>query len=294
MEGVNRIPRQRGYEARDREEIMKTAKYLHEEGYSQVKIAMMLGISRGTLMRWNKDQGVFQTRAPGEAGKLAVKKYGYNENYFSNIRTPNQAYLVGYILGDGTLYDRKKSKRLVLTVAETDKDLLYSIAREMNIAPEAVKFRKNNTCNEQNKYSLTISCTKICNDLMRLGISPKKTGKEPWIQFNSIELQWSFLRGVFDADGSIRVYRRYYRDREKDYLRVRFGITGSRPLLEGILNFLKANGIAQNVNSLTAKQGCFDLYVSSINDVKKIFHHLYRYGDLKLNRKYEIFSSLMI
>ncbi|ARA99161.1 hypothetical protein GD3902_14645 [Geobacillus thermodenitrificans] len=73
MEGVNRIPRQRGYEARDREEIMKKAKYLHEEGYRHVKIAMMLGISRGTLMRWNKEQGVFQTRAPGEAGKLAVK-----------------------------------------------------------------------------------------------------------------------------------------------------------------------------------------------------------------------------
>lgn len=73
MEGVNRIPRQRGYEARDREEIMKKAKYLHEEGYRHVKIAMMLGISKGTLMRWNKEQGVFQTRAPGEAGKLAVK-----------------------------------------------------------------------------------------------------------------------------------------------------------------------------------------------------------------------------
>jgi hypothetical protein len=48
MEGVNRNTRQRGYEARDKEEMLKKAKYLHEEGYSQVKI---LGVNRGTLRR---------------------------------------------------------------------------------------------------------------------------------------------------------------------------------------------------------------------------------------------------
>lgn len=294
MEGVNRSLRRRGYEARDREEMMKKAKHLHDAGYSQVKIAMTLGISRGTLMRWNKEQKAFQTRTPGEAGKLAVKKYAYNEDYFSSIQTPNQAYLVGYILGDGTLYDRKKSKRLVLTVAEVDKDLLYSIAKELSIDDEAVKFRRSNAPNEQNKYSLTISCTKMCNDLMNLGIFPQKTGSEPWIEFHNSELQWSFLRGIFDADGSIRIYKRYYQDKGKAYIKVRFGITGSRQLLGGILRFLKSNGIAQNVNTLTAKQGCFDLYISSSQDVREIFHHLYRYGDIKLNRKYQVFSSLMI
>ncbi|WP_285755842.1 hypothetical protein [Parageobacillus sp. G301] len=51
MEGVNRNARQRRYEARDKEEIMKKAKYLHEQGYSQVKIAEMLGYSI-TLSTW--------------------------------------------------------------------------------------------------------------------------------------------------------------------------------------------------------------------------------------------------
>ncbi|WP_260412410.1 helix-turn-helix domain-containing protein [Alkalihalobacillus sp. TS-13] len=51
MEGVNHNLRQRDYEARDKEEIMKQAKKLHEEGYSQVKIAQIVGISRGTLKR---------------------------------------------------------------------------------------------------------------------------------------------------------------------------------------------------------------------------------------------------
>jgi hypothetical protein len=118
MEGVNRNTRKRGYEARDKEEIMKKAKQLHEIGYSQVKIAEILGVNRGSLRRWNQEMKIFEIRKPGEAGKLANKKYDYNENYFSDIKTPNQAYLVGYILGDGTIFDRKKSKRLVLTLAE--------------------------------------------------------------------------------------------------------------------------------------------------------------------------------
>jgi DNA-binding transcriptional regulator WhiA len=101
----------------------------------------------------------------------------------------------------------KKSKRLVLTLAEEDKQLLYDIAKELNMK-EALKFRKRNAPNEQNKYSLIINSTKICNDLIQLGIMPQKTGNEPWIEFNNDELQWSFLRGVFDADGNIRVYKR--------------------------------------------------------------------------------------
>jgi transcriptional regulator with XRE-family HTH domain len=163
MEGVNRNARQRRYEARDKEEIMKKAKYLHEQGYSQVKIAEMLGINRGTLKRWNEEMKMFEIRKPGEAGKLANKKYNYNEDYFADIKTPNQAYLAGYILGDGTIVNRKKSKRLILTLAEEDKQLLYDIAKELNME-EAIKFRKKNAPNEQNKYSLVINSTKMCND----------------------------------------------------------------------------------------------------------------------------------
>ena len=46
MEGVNHDKRQRGYGARDKEEIIKTIIKLHKEGYSQVGIAKRLNISR--------------------------------------------------------------------------------------------------------------------------------------------------------------------------------------------------------------------------------------------------------
>ncbi len=59
-------------------------------------------------------------------------------------------------------------------------------------------------------------------------------------------------------------------------------------------DIVKSKSMAKNVHSLTEKEGCFDLYISSVKDVKKLFHHLYQHGDIKLNRKYVTFSSLMI
>lgn len=286
-EEVNYSVRRRRYGARDKEELIEEIKILHKEGFSQVDIGKMLKISRGTIKRWNDELHFIDARTPGEAGKLKNKIYKYDENYFQSINTPNQAYILGYITGDGTIFDRIKSKRIVLTLAEKDRQLLFDIGEEMNIK-DAIKFRKRYAKNEQNKYSLTINSTKMCDDLIRLGIGPRKTGHEKWIEFNDERLQWAYLRGFFDADGHIRVYRR------NGYKKVRLGFTGNPDMLTSILMFLKSKGLASNVNSIVAKQGCSDLYISSIEDVRRISLDLYKYGDIKLIRKYEKFSSLMI
>lgn len=286
-EGVNHNRRKRRYEARDKEELINSIINLHEKGFSQVDIAKKLNLSRGTIKRWNDELHFIKARTPGEGGKLKSKIYCYDENYFESINSPNQAYIVGYITGDGTVYDRKKSKRLVLCLAEQDKQLLFDIGEEMNIM-EAIKFRKRTAVNEQNKYSLVINSTKMCNDLIDLGIKPRKTGKEQWIDFNNKPLQWAYLRGFFDADGHIRVYKR------NGYLKTRMGFTSNPDFLESILKFLKSEGYASNINYLYHKQGCSDLYINSMKEVSRIGKELYKYGNIKLDRKYKKFSSLMI
>jgi len=287
MEGVNHNKRKRRYEARDKEELIKSIIKLHKLGYSQVDIAKKLDINRGTIKRWNDTLQFIEARTPGEAGKLKNKIYAYDEDYFEVISTPNQAYIAGYITGDGTIFDRKKSKRMVLSLAEIDKQLLHDIGRELNMV-HAIKFRRKNAENEQNKYSLTINSTKMCNDLIALGIGPRKTGIEKWIDFENEALQWAYLRGFFDADGHIRIYMR------NGYQKARLGFTGSPDMLMSILKFLKSHGFAKNVNSITHKKGCSDLYISSVKEIGLIALELYKYGDIKLNRKYEKLSSLVI
>jgi DNA-binding transcriptional regulator WhiA len=285
-EEVNHNKRQRRYGAQDKGEMIIQITKLHDEGFSQVDISKQLDISRGTILRWNKEFQFFKPGTPGEAGKLKNKKYHYNENYFKKIRNPNQAYILGFILGDGTISDRGKSKRIIISLAEKDLQILEDISKELNIS-EAIKFRERNAPNEQNKYSLVINSTQMSDDLISYGVTSNKTGKERFITLDSIDLQWAFLRGLFDADGHIRVYQRY------GYVKARMGFTGNDKLLRDILDFFKAHGLAQNVYSITKKQGCSDLYISSIKDLKSIFNLLYQHGDIKLNRKFERFSSLM-
>lgn len=285
-EEVNHSKRQRRYGAQDKDELIFTITKLHEEGLSQVEIAKKLDISRGTILRWNKELQFFQPRTPGEAGKLKNKIYRYDENYFEKVKSANQAYLAGYIMGDGTIIDRGKSKRIVLCLAAKDQQLLEDIAQELNM-DDAVKFRKRGTPNEQNKYALVINSTKMANDLIAIGITPNKTGKERFPDFDNTELHWAFLRGFFDADGHVRVFE------QNGYLKARMAFTGNREMLLDILTFLRAQGFAENVKSITKKQGCFDLYIGSVQQLRVIYHLLYQNGDIKLNRKYRIFSSWM-
>ena len=54
-EGVNHSKRRRRYGAQDKDELIIMITKLHEEGLSQVAIAKKLGLSRGTILRWNKE-----------------------------------------------------------------------------------------------------------------------------------------------------------------------------------------------------------------------------------------------
>ena len=108
-------------------------------------------------------------------------------------------------------------------------------------------------------------------------------------------MQWHFLRGLFDADGHIRVYQRIYKRKTtalKTYLKGRFGITGNLALLKGVLQLSEKYGIATNVNSFSKKQGCYDLYVSSLKELRILYDKLYSNSDLKMQRKFKKFASL--
>ena len=286
---------ERGYGKKVKEVLIKQIISLHNQEISQVKIAKMIGVNRATISRWNKELKFIKIRTPGEGGKLVSKKYDYDETYFEKIDHPRKAYILGFLLGDGTISLKDgSSKRIKIDLAEIDKELLYDIASELGVK-EAVKFREKNAPNEQNKYSLTINSTKMAEDLISLGIEPKKTGKEKWINLQNDELQWHFLRGLFDADGHIRVYQRTYKRKTsppKAYLKARFGITGSQVLLQGILQFLNKHSIAMKVKSITKKEGCYDLYVSSLTELGVLYDKLYHNSDLKMRRKFEKFSTL--
>ena len=81
------------------------------------------------------------------------------------------------------------------------------------VGPDSRTFElKNKTCfNKRNgkiyitqeTFGIDINSTKICNDLVNLGIGYRKTYKELHIPKIKQELVRHFIRGYFDGDGTI-------------------------------------------------------------------------------------------
>jgi intein-encoded DNA endonuclease-like protein len=287
-EQVNRNTRRRFYEVHSKERLITELQRLYNKGLSQHEIAKILNIPRGTLSRWMVEVGI-HGRDPGKAGKVISQKYFYNENAFENVTDPNIAYVLGFLMGDGYVVDRGKSKRFLVTLALSDRQIIDDIAEYLGLQNQ-VKVRKASYKNEQDKISLIVNSTKMSNDLANYGIVPNKTGSEVFTTFNSNSLQWAFLRGFFDADGYIRRYQR------NGYTKAKFTLTGNQTMLLDIKGFLIDQGLVVKGKAIYPKQGCVSFEISSAETIRQLGKFLYdiRTGELCLNRKAQVFHSLMI
>lgn len=277
-------------------------KQLLEELYyvqslSTVEIARQLGVSRNVIWEYMEMYGL-ERRKAGIAGALKSRRHHLNEKYFFTVGDDDddKAYIMGFILGDGTLVDRGHSKRVQISIADDDGDLLEQIADRLG-DPSLVK-RNIQTINpfEKPKALLRADSTSLVNDLLAQGIPlGKKSGQEPFIELASDRLTWNFIRGVFDADGSIRVYKRAGFIKGVlygPYQRAKWSITCGEPFVYGLRNFLIARGFALNDKCIQAKQGIGLIELSNQATIRQISLAMYQYGSLWLPRKKAIFDQL--
>jgi DNA-binding transcriptional regulator WhiA len=135
-----------------------------------------------------------------------------NHNYFENINTEDQAYIIGFIFADGSINTSTNRYMLRIELQERDKDILSFIKKELNSSINIkTHIRKNK------RYVLfQINSKKMITDLIKIGILPGKTYLKN-IPLIPLKFAPDFLRGLFDGDGSIctckakdSVYSVYY------------------------------------------------------------------------------------
>lgn len=203
--------------------------------------------------------------------------YKINEKYFENIDSYEKAYYLGFIAADGCIHVRPgKSYRLLIKIKSNDIDLLKSFSDSIEYeGPIRI-------VNEPKCISsvLEIGRKKIVNDLINLGIIPKKsiTLKFPIIEYKYIS---SFIRGIFDGDGCISCSMnkgKYY-----NYI---ICIAGSDDIIKNISNYSPVKG------SITFRDGIYLYHVYGNKKVLTFMKWIYSSPGYKLNRKYEIFNNL--
>ena len=135
-------------------------------------------------------------------------------------------------------------------------------------------------------YQIHISSKKITQDLINLGLHHNKSFT---VQFPNVppELYWHYIRGVFDGDGCVYT--------NKKIGKLRASIILSESMKNTIKSFLDNLGFSNTKPAplIFQKGTMYSINYSAYKDLFLLKNLMYRdSNDLRLNRKYNIFSTL--
>lgn len=208
-------------------------------------------------------------------------------NFFTEICTSLQAYLLGFIAADGCVNERRHA----LIVQLSDKDA-YLLELFKVISPNAkISHRKSSvntngrdgaTIADHGSTRLVIHSKILYESLVATGIEPKKTYKQMAIP-NTIpeHLRKYFILGYFDGDGYATsfILKRY------DTLHAKAGICAktNNLLLEIQKEFAK-NDIKTHL-IYDRRDDMYHLMTDASVQIEKLYHYLYADTFLGLERK---------
>lgn len=213
----------------------------------------------------------------------AHQRYEINQEYFSNIDTPNKAYILGFLYADGCNHNKNGKYTISISLQENDKHILEDIKKELGYSGELryidqEKNRRKYKINRQNQWNLTINNKKLSNDLLTYGVLPDKSYSATFPKFLSDDLYPHFLRGLSDGDGCII--------KNED----RWSYVGTYELLLGMKTYYeKVLNVHFSLLQDKRKRSLWELRIAGKKQVKKFLDYMYKDVDLKLNRKYELY-----
>lgn len=177
---------------------------LYLRGHSVRQIAHQFGESNWVISATLKTAGL-RLRNRSQAGKLAVQRDGrwqdryiYHHSVFHFISEPEQAYWLGFLAADGYVSD---NGIIQLALGISDLKQLEKFKRFLQTDAPIKYGHISDKLGERDYCRLTCCSSEIWSDLIRHGITPRKTKSVAWPAWLSQTLCWPYLLGYFDGDG---------------------------------------------------------------------------------------------
>ena len=212
----------------------------------------------------------------------------YNKE-FQIVDTEEKAYFLGQAFGDGCNQYIKK-KKFALASIDTDTDLYVKLhqifpflkLKKYKSSPNLIRLE----CYEKD-FSL---------DLKELGLTQNKTKQGLEHNFNFPRLKNDlishFIRGLFDADGSVWTPSRY---RSRNNLRVEFSFS-TKDFCVQLCDILRDNNINFKFREIfkklkDKKYVQYRIEITSRIESLKFYTFIYKDAHLYLDRKKKIFET---
>lgn len=256
-------------------QINKIINLYIKQNFSPRKIEKMFNISRPSIIKILKNNNI-----PIRKGK---QRSFFNESYFEKINTEGKAYLLGFLLADGCIYQPHDSQlSLYLQIQNKDVKILKFLKKETKTLKKITFLKTRSMC------KLSLTSNKLCKDLIKLNITPHKTFTASFPPENLIpdNLIRHFIRGLFDGDGCVYIYKGKYKNK------IRFDICGTLEVCESIKKYL-CHIVKENNKKNIYKQGkIYRIVYSQQESLKKIYNYLYKDSTIFLERKQRKFKKI--
>lgn len=142
-------------------------------------------------------------------------------------------------------------------------------------------------------YVIHINSAFLHAHLQKLGFRSDKRYSVPFIQAPTDDLQWMFVRGLFDGDGSL-----YFNFVSGRFEGLNWQITsGSEQMAKGLFKFLKKHNLPCYQDTCLSAVGNsnYRIGIRSLEGIKMLFPLLYKseFLEYKMPRKYGLFLKIL-
>lgn len=209
----------------------------------------------------------------------AHRKYKYNRKIFNKIDTPLKAYFLGFILGDGSVYNKNNGHyKLSLQLHKKDVAVVKKFADLLEMDKEAIYIPSGDPDHRRvDAYS-----KELCEDLYKHGIPRKR--KTYTAKYIETDYPSSFWLGVFDADGGFSLTKRP----NSPAVSLNVELTGTKDICDGFSKYMGMGGKNVYRRDYTPTSHRFRKKYTKSKDLINLYNHLYGDVPFALPRKKEI------
>lgn len=260
------------------------------QNMSLEKIGKTFGVGEAKVKKW-----LLESNIPLRG---RTSKYMFNENYFDDIDTEEKAYWLGFVWCDASVIQSGTNLALKVSLSEVDDAHLYKLKKAFD-AEQPISYYKTTGFESKNREARLLLSNSYLGGVLRekYGMIPHRN--DPSLLIDAIPKHFirHFLRGVYDADGSLTLYHVQEKDCKNPTMKMCLQIYTNEKLIDFIQEHFVEVGLRVGKTKTIKRHKDRDgsstgLNISGTNQAVRILEYLYEGSNIYLDRKYEKFLEM--